>query len=255
MNLFYVDQLDPVDEDEQSLGKQRSSLHFRNNSEEELVAENTVESNRFDIDSTAVKPDVYEQETAVAIDQPSRSEFSRKLTNLEIPKRDDLLVKMHSESLALQSTVDNLHMEDGYDSASEQDEQAEKHEGIEEDDEEEIEVIPAESILQRINSHKEMKSYQLGKQLSCKWTTGAGPRIGCVRDYPSGLQFRALEQVSLSPRSACALTKSVFSPGYVSGSYPKASTPIQILSRKSIGHGHCSVQLSPLSIKGRKPTL
>ncbi|MQM20051.1 hypothetical protein Taro_053065 [Colocasia esculenta] len=63
-------------------------------------------------------------------------------------------------------------------------------------------AIPREMILHRINSKKGMKSYQLGKQLSFKWTTGAGPRIGCVRDYPSELQFHALEQVNLSPRSA-----------------------------------------------------
>ncbi|XP_074581014.1 IQ domain-containing protein IQM2-like [Curcuma longa] len=61
--------------------------------------------------------------------------------------------------------------------------------------------IPSELILRRINSKKVIKSYQLGKKLSCKWTTGAGPRIGCVRDYPSELQFQALEEVNLSPRS------------------------------------------------------
>ncbi|WVZ57090.1 hypothetical protein U9M48_007526 [Paspalum notatum var. saurae] len=60
--------------------------------------------------------------------------------------------------------------------------------------------VPREKILERINSKKGMKSYQLGKQLSFKWTTGAGPRIGCVRDYPSELQLQALEQVNLSPR-------------------------------------------------------
>ncbi|OEL27984.1 IQ domain-containing protein IQM1 [Dichanthelium oligosanthes] len=32
-----------------------------------------------------------------------------------------------------------------------------------------------------------------------KWTSGAGARIGCVRDYPAELQSRALEQVNLSP--------------------------------------------------------
>nr|CAN80416.1 hypothetical protein VITISV_024541 [Vitis vinifera] len=42
--------------------------------------------------------------------------------------------------------------------------------------------------------------FELTKRLSCKWTTGTGPRIGCVRDYPSELQSRALEQVNLSPR-------------------------------------------------------
>lgn len=40
------------------------------------------------------------------------------------------------------------------------------------------------------------------KHLSSKWSTGTGPRIGCVRDYPTELQFRALEQVNLSPRVA-----------------------------------------------------
>ncbi|XP_017695964.1 IQ domain-containing protein IQM2-like [Phoenix dactylifera] len=72
----------------------------------------------------------------------------------------------------------------------------------EEQEEDEDASVPQELILRRINSKKGMKSYQLGKQLSCKWTTGAGPRIGWVRDYPSELQFRALEQVNLSPREA-----------------------------------------------------
>ncbi|KAH0467749.1 hypothetical protein IEQ34_002782 [Dendrobium chrysotoxum] len=38
------------------------------------------------------------------------------------------------------------------------------------------------------------------KPVSQKWTTGLGPRIGCVRDYPSDLQFKALEKVNLSPK-------------------------------------------------------
>lgn len=42
--------------------------------------------------------------------------------------------------------------------------------------------------------------FPVGKPLSCKWSTGAGPRIGCVRDYPAALQSRALEQVNLSPK-------------------------------------------------------
>ncbi|GKV13982.1 hypothetical protein SLEP1_g24927 [Rubroshorea leprosula] len=53
----------------------------------------------------------------------------------------------------------------------------------------------------KINGAKE-PLYNLGKRLSCKWTTGTGPRIGCVRDYPPELQSRALEQVNLSPRVA-----------------------------------------------------
>ncbi|XP_077210583.1 IQ domain-containing protein IQM1-like [Tasmannia lanceolata] len=46
----------------------------------------------------------------------------------------------------------------------------------------------------------EVPAFNLARRLSCKWTTGTGPRIGCVRDYPTELQFRALEQVNLSPR-------------------------------------------------------
>ncbi|KZV42445.1 hypothetical protein F511_38374 [Dorcoceras hygrometricum] len=42
--------------------------------------------------------------------------------------------------------------------------------------------------------------YNSARGMSCKWSTGAGPRIGCVREYPSELQTRALEQVNLSPR-------------------------------------------------------
>uniref|UniRef100_A0A1D1YDZ8 5'-3' exoribonuclease 2 n=1 Tax=Anthurium amnicola TaxID=1678845 RepID=A0A1D1YDZ8_9ARAE len=42
--------------------------------------------------------------------------------------------------------------------------------------------------------------FELAKRVSCKWSTGAGPRIGIVRDYPVDLQMRALEHVSLSPR-------------------------------------------------------
>ncbi|GFY98470.1 calmodulin-binding family protein [Actinidia rufa] len=52
------------------------------------------------------------------------------------------------------------------------------------------------------NVKVEAPVFNMARHLSCKWTTGAGPRIGCVRDYPSELQFRALEQVNLSPRVA-----------------------------------------------------
>ncbi|XWS26430.1 hypothetical protein CRYUN_Cryun26dG0031600 [Craigia yunnanensis] len=46
----------------------------------------------------------------------------------------------------------------------------------------------------------EAPAFNMAKRLSCKWTSGVGPRIGCVRDYPTELQFQALEQVNLSPR-------------------------------------------------------
>ncbi|KAE9590053.1 hypothetical protein Lal_00037749 [Lupinus albus] len=60
--------------------------------------------------------------------------------------------------------------------------------------------VPKIAILQRINSKKGSNSYQLGHNLSRKWSTGAGPRIGCVADYPVELRLQALEMVNLSPR-------------------------------------------------------
>lgn len=53
--------------------------------------------------------------------------------------------------------------------------------------------MPESAIQQRINYKKEAKSYQLGNQLSMKWSTGTGPRIGCIADYPMELRLQALE--------------------------------------------------------------
>lgn len=62
---------------------------------------------------------------------------------------------------------------------------------------------------EKINSNgsKAEAPVYLAKRLSCKWSTGVGPRIGCVRDYPSELQSKALEQVNLSPRIAPGFVK------------------------------------------------
>ncbi|CAL8100929.1 unnamed protein product [Prunus armeniaca] len=51
-----------------------------------------------------------------------------------------------------------------------------------------------------MGSNAEAPAFDLSRPLSCKWTSGLGPRIGCVRDYPANLQFMALEQVNLSPK-------------------------------------------------------
>ena len=107
--------------------------------------------------------------------------------------------------------------------------------------------VPRMESLQWMNSKKEMKSYQLGKQLSFKWTTGAGPRIGCVRDYPSELQLQALEQVNLSPRCSAAVAASRFaSPLRRSFNQPasargcEASTPREAF-RSPLQHGALAV--------------
>ncbi|KNA05042.1 hypothetical protein SOVF_194050 [Spinacia oleracea] len=59
------------------------------------------------------------------------------------------------------------------------------------------ESIPAEEVKTKT---EESEPFSFARRLSCKWVTGNGPRIGCVRDYPMDLQSRALEQVNLSPR-------------------------------------------------------
>ncbi|CAN1306945.1 IQ domain-containing protein IQM6 [Linum perenne] len=100
--------------------------------------------------------------------------------------------------------------EEGYETAedsflTEEDFIVPKITSLDEEEEEEKAVqerpaVPKEKIMVRINSHKGMNTYQLANQLSCKWTTGAGPRIGCMRDYPIEIQFRVLEHAQLSPR-------------------------------------------------------
>ncbi|KAK4396492.1 IQ domain-containing protein IQM3, partial [Sesamum angolense] len=65
--------------------------------------------------------------------------------------------------------------------------------------------VPRTSILQRINSKKAAKSYQLGHQLPIQWSTGVGPRIGCIADYPLQLRLQALELTKLSPRTCSPL--------------------------------------------------
>lgn len=80
--------------------------------------------------------------------------------------------------------------------------------------------VPKSAIQQRINYKKAAKSYQLGNQLSLKWSTGAGPRIGCIADYPLELRLQALEFTFPSwqlPLSSAPLS----SPGQVN---PLAST-------------------------------
>lgn len=70
-------------------------------------------------------------------------------------------------------------------------------------------AVPKKAILERIKSKRKSSSYQLGHQLSLKnWCTGAGPRIGCVTDYPVELRVQALEFMDLSPRECTPLGSS-----------------------------------------------
>ncbi|KAL5563564.1 hypothetical protein UlMin_033311 [Ulmus minor] len=255
--------MSPVDAEDDSLSKQRSSLHIRSNSSDEDLTQNL---GGFEVEETIVedlaqaKGGSIVQETAPALD-PHKSRcfhaFSKKLTNLEIPKRENMFERLESEQQVANSNSFQLESPgNGYETAEEVF-SLEKNLFGQDQEDNEVETIPAESILKRINSRKGMKSYQLGKQLSCKWTTGAGPRIGCVRDYPFELQFRALEQVNLSPRSA-APSRSYFSPKISSSLSPKVSTPTNCggemagsSSPRSIHHSraHSSPLIRVTSIK------
>lgn len=127
-----------------------------------------------------------------------RHNIGKKLTNLEIPNRDEVIAMFEREQQDVGSSGNNdLLLESPVEDSS----LSPKPNISEDQGNTKAKIIHEESVVRRLNSHKEVKSYQLGKQLSCRWTTGAGPRIGCVRDYPSELQLRALEQVSLSPKS------------------------------------------------------
>ncbi|PSR90260.1 IQ domain-containing protein [Actinidia chinensis var. chinensis] len=194
--------MDPVDEDEETLSKQNSVFLRSISSDEDLLEKNGLEKEQVVAeDKTSEQSDSTEEEDSNALKTPQPRLSSRlhgKLTNLSIPDRDDLVESLKFENQGIDS-ITNLLRRETPDS---------EHDGLvfeqdlsDEEDEETKESIPEESILKRINSHKGMNSYQLGKQLSCKWTTGAGPRIGCVRDYPSKLQFSVLEKVNLSPRN------------------------------------------------------
>ncbi|XP_016450208.1 IQ domain-containing protein IQM1-like [Nicotiana tabacum] len=69
-------------------------------------------------------------------------------------------------------------------------------------DQTEAKAATTDNDREDIINNKTQSSFSFAKRLSRKWSTGNGPRIGCVRDYPTELQFRALEQVNLSPRVA-----------------------------------------------------
>ncbi|CAI9776745.1 unnamed protein product [Fraxinus pennsylvanica] len=206
--------LDSIDEEEESMGK-KGGLYLRSiSSEEDLTEKDRLETIENDTeDSILHKVVSREGETSAAIEMPkSRTShnFSQKLTILQIPSKDDFLGTLKIENTVAELKTQNFLLEspmDGYETAEESfaselhSINQEHNKSHQEHDETNEEIISEQSILQRINSHKDMKSFQLGNKLSCKWSTGAGPRIGCLRDYPSRLQCHALEQVNLSPRN------------------------------------------------------
>ncbi|TXG58041.1 hypothetical protein EZV62_015870 [Acer yangbiense] len=133
--------------------------------------------------------------------------ISSKITKLKVPARSEVFDTAEALPESWDTKQAESPRDDGYETAEESfltetDFMVTKKNLFDEDDyEEEESPISKDKIMERIDSHKGMKSYQLAQQLSSKWSTGAGPRIGCMRDYPSELRFRVLEHANLSPRA------------------------------------------------------
>lgn len=183
VDTSYVKMDSDDDDDKEYIGLQSSNSHVRtNSSESEKERQETEDA---DLEDHIPERTIKEQDSKLVSTKKPRlfGSLARNLNPLEIPTNDDFFVKSKTKNQDFTTeTMLNGFSDDEHDPEVE-------------------EAVPKESILQRINSHKETKSFQLGRQLSCKWSTGAGPRIGCLRDYPTELQSHALEQANLSPRS------------------------------------------------------
>ncbi|KAK7278790.1 hypothetical protein RJT34_23826 [Clitoria ternatea] len=143
--------------------------------------------------------------------QPTLSRLSirlgSKIARLNIPNRVEVLDTLREQ---INAPTIEFHSPDdycGYETAEESfiDEEdfmvSKSNLFVKDQEEGNVTPIPKEKIMKRIYLHQRMRSYQLAYHLSTKWTTGAGPRIGCMRDYPPELQFYILEQQNLSPRT------------------------------------------------------
>ncbi|CAL0310035.1 unnamed protein product [Lupinus luteus] len=199
-------------EDEEDIAKMNKDILFRGDPSETELAENFETKSSSTL--TQVLTDLRNENcNAEPNSDPPLSRLSRvglKIARLEIPKRDNMfdifgVKQAHPPNCNVPSP--DLASECGYETAEESliDEEdfmvPKSNLFVEDQEEEEQNHIPKENIVKRIDSHKGMKSYQLAYHLSTRWTTGAGPRIGCLRDYPPELQFRILEHQNLSPRT------------------------------------------------------
>lgn len=205
-----------MEEEEESF-RRADSAHMRSNSsDEDLGVKGGLEFEDNDVEDSNLERNNSAKEVngnAMEMPQPKPkplTRFGSRLTSLQIPSKEDFIERLKSENRSTDLELNNSPPEspaDGYETAEELFSPEEVpgtliRSSSNSSKDLDIEIISGESVLETINSVKGTKSYQLGKQLSCKWSTGAGPRIGCVREYPSELQFHALEQVNLSPRSA-----------------------------------------------------
>ncbi|KAF8041111.1 hypothetical protein BT93_B3128 [Corymbia citriodora subsp. variegata] len=248
--------LSPLDEEDMMLSRKRSSLYLRSNpSEEDLMQK--ADASEIDVSTlTKVETDPLDRESGdsseLEVPKPRHLQsFGRKLTSLEVPKQRQSFEDLDSENLDGYETT-------GEPSASDPNYIVLKPNSFNEHRENEVETRPEVLVAKRINSHEESKSSQQVLQLSYKWTSGAGPRIGCVRDYPLEVQARALEHVNLSPRSAgfsraSAVTpRKLRSPSSVPG-LDSGSSGCNGASLSSIGVQDSAVKSSPLKRKASAP--
>ncbi|KAK6289573.1 hypothetical protein QQP08_015266 [Theobroma cacao] len=230
-------------EEEETITRKNSSLRSNESeaeSSQQTQATNSENSAHESTDSRKQDCDAAENANK-SMTRLSRGSLS-KISKLQIPARHDVFDIFKTQALPPSCRCERPESptDDGYETAeeflSEEDFMFTKINLYGEDDDEEDEKpIPKEKIMKRIDSHKGMKSYQLAQQLSSKWSTGAGPRISCMRDYPSELQVRVLEQANLSPRARSAST----SPRTTSRFSPKVMTPTSL-------HKETSSSRSPL---------
>ncbi|CAJ2672952.1 IQ domain-containing protein IQM6 [Trifolium pratense] len=204
----------PIEDDE--IVKIKQELHLRRKSSEAVFPPNLETESS----SSTLAEETNEESTADSNSGLPVSRLSQrlgtKIPRLEIPKRGNVadifgsILSVHFPHHKYCTPRLEPDTDCGYETAEESFIEEEdfmvpkSNLFVEDQDKEEENPIPKEKIMKRIDSHKGMKSYQLANQLSTKWTTGAGPRIGCMRDYPKELQFFILEQQNLSPRTRTA---------------------------------------------------
>ncbi|XP_062002116.1 IQ domain-containing protein IQM6 [Rosa rugosa] len=226
------------DEEGGVLSKKSSNIGVRNSPRKADSSKDTITTNA---EGTVEESTSRNEQSDCAENPPLLSRlperFCSKIAKLEIPEKEDVFDVFKEQppitcrEYFLDSDSDS---EDGYETAeesvlTEEDFMVSKLNLFDEDAHEEDEKpISKERIMQRIDSHKGMNSYQLGQHLTSRWSTGAGPRIGCMRDYPPELQFRVLQQAYLSPRPVersppIPLHKETMHP--LSQRPPKDSTP------------------------------
>ncbi|PWA45753.1 hypothetical protein CTI12_AA514560 [Artemisia annua] len=175
------------DEDEASY--EVAGFGMRNSVSEPVIFGGTVEASTKTYHRKNSKKDQHSKSLHLSTNLKS------KITTLEIPKNEKVMIAFQKKAIEPDPESDP---ESDPDSTTDYDTAEEFLSDFElmvtkrnlfdygEEDGAYDENVPKEKIMKRINLHKENKSFQLANQLSCRWTTRGGPRIGCVRDYPLG---------------------------------------------------------------------